>query len=169
MFDGEVGNIVANVNKNNAYIFGTTFEIKAAINANVTFKSDFTYTKGKAYDTGEPLSSIPPLFGNLSLNYSKPRYEVRFFTRFNGRKKLKNYNLSEGIDNIKQTPFITDIGEYQGTPAWMTFNFYLKRKINKKWAFDFAVNNILDQHYKEFASSISAPGRNFTFSLVGTM
>jgi len=169
LFDGDIGDIVANVNKNNAYILGTTFEAKAPLNANLTFKTTFTYTKGHAYDTGEPLSSIPPLFGSISFNYSKPKYETRFYTRFNGRKKLKDYNPSEGIDNIEQTPFITSTGEYFGTPSWITFNFYFKTKVTKNIDLDFAVTNILDQHYKEFASSISAPGRNFTFSLIGTL
>jgi hemoglobin/transferrin/lactoferrin receptor protein len=169
LFDGELGDIVANVNKNNAYILGTTFEVKAPLNTNLTFKTTFTYTKGCAYDTNEPLSSIPPLFGSLSLNYSKPKYEARFYTRFNGRKKLKDYNPSEGIDNIEQTPFITSTGEYYGTPSWITFNIYFKTKVTKNIDLDFAIANILDQHYKEFASSISAPGRNFTFSLTGAL
>jgi len=160
---------VANVNKNNAYILGTTFEVKAPLSANLTFKTNFTYTKGHAYDTGEPLSSIPPFFGSISLNYSKPKYEMRFYSRFNGRKKLKDYNPSEGIDNIEQTPFITSIGEYYGTPSWITFNLYFKTKVTKNIDLNFAVANILDQHYKEFASSISAAGRNFTFSLIGTL
>jgi len=29
------------------------------------------------------------------------------------------------------------------------------------------VDNIFDTHYKEFASGISAPGRNFSFTFLG--
>jgi outer membrane receptor protein involved in Fe transport len=169
LFDGELGDIIANVNKNNAYIFGTTFEIKARLNNNLILKTNFTYTKGQAYDTGEALSSIPPFFGSFSLTYTKPLFETRFYTCFNGRKKLKDYNLSEGIDNIEETPFIVSTGEYYGTPAWITLNFYFKRKLSKTIDIQMSVNNMLDQHYKEFASSISAPGRNFTFSVIGTL
>jgi len=28
------------------------------------------------------------------------------------------------------------------------------------------ISNIFDQHFREFASGISAPGRNFSFSLI---
>ncbi|NQW36937.1 MAG: TonB-dependent receptor [Flavobacteriales bacterium] len=167
LFDGELGNIVANVNKNNAYIVGSTFELKTPLYQNLMFKTSFTYTKGHTYDTDEPLSSIPPLFGNVSLTYTKPAYEISVYSRFNGRKKLKDYNITEGIDNLEQTPFIVGTGAYYGTPAWTTLNFYIKTKISKNIDFDFSVSNLLDQHYKEFASAISVPGRNFTFSLMG--
>jgi len=169
VFDGELGSVVANVNKNNAYVMGTTFELKTPIYQNLIFKTSFTYTKGRAYDTNLPLSSIPPIFGNVSFTYSKPKYELSIFSRFNGRKKLSNYNLIEGTDNVDQTPFIASKNQYYGTPAWTTYNFYIKYKITKSIDFEFAVNNILDQHYKEFASSISAPGRDFSISLIGIL
>ena len=169
LFDGEMGDIIANVNKNNAYIIGSTFEFKTPFNKNLVFKTTATYTKGHTMDTKEPLSSIPPLFGSLSLTYSNPQFESRIYTRFNGRKSLKDYNPSEGIDNIEQTPFITSTGQYYGTPAWATVNFYFKTKLSELLDFQIAVSNILDQHYKEFASSISAPGRNFTFSITGNL
>ncbi|MCF6213337.1 MAG: TonB-dependent receptor [Flavobacteriaceae bacterium] len=167
LFDGEMGAIVANVNKNNAYVTGATFELKTLLYQNLIFKTSFTYTKGHAHDTNEPLSSIPPLFGNASITYTKPTYEISIYSRFNGRKKLKDYNPTEGIDNIEQTPFIVSTGAYYGTPAWSTLNFYINSKINKNIDFNFSVSNLLDQHYKEFASAISAAGRNFTVSLMG--
>ena len=169
LFDGELADVVANVNKNNAYVTGATFELKTPLYNNLIFKTSLTYTKGRTYDTNLPLSSIPPLFGNVSLTYTNPKYELSIFSRFNGRKKLKNYNLTEGIDNIDQTPFIINKNQYYGTPAWITYNFYLKYKISKSIDFELAVNNILDQHYKEFASSISAPGRDFSISLIGIL
>ena len=63
MYDGEEGNVVANVNKDNAYIVGSTFSLKGNISNQWFTKGSLTYTKGEAYDTNEPLSSIPTLFG----------------------------------------------------------------------------------------------------------
>ncbi len=169
LFDGELADVVANVNKNNAYVLGGTFELKTPLYKNLIFKTSFTYTKGRTYDTKVPLSSIPPFFGNISFKYTKPKYEFSIYGRFNGRKKLKNYNLIEGIDNVDQTPFIASKNQYYGTPSWATYNFYLKYKLTKSIDFEFAVNNILDQHYIEFASSISAPGRDYIISIIGRL
>ena len=168
LFDNEWGDIVANVNNNNAYIIGSTFKLSAKIFPNLRFKTSATYTKGRAYDTNLPLSSIPPFFGDASFTYSKQDLEVSIYSRFNGRKKNKDFNTSEGIDNIEQTPFIESTGFYYGTPSWATLNFYTKSKINNNIDVQLTVGNILDQHYKEFASAISSPGRIFTFSVQGT-
>lgn len=165
LFDGEEGNIVANVNRDQAYIIGCTFILKGNITNSFKTRGSFTYTKGKTYDTKEPLSSIPPLFGLLEFSYEKPKFEASIDLKFNGRKKLKDYNLSEGIDNIEQTPLIS-ANEYYGSPSWSTLNINTKYRLTKSLDLQLAVDNILDQHYKEFASAISASGRNFSFSVL---
>ena len=171
LFDGEEGSIVANVNKGNAYVVGGTFNIKSRLGNYFTGKASLTYTKGKTYDTKENLSSIPPLFGQAELNYTKNKFEAGFNIRFNGRKKITDYNLSEGIDNVEQTPIIDPnatevINKYYGTPSWITLNATTSYRLTKNIDLQIAIDNILDQHYREFASGISAPGRNFSFSVL---
>ncbi|MCK5637496.1 MAG: TonB-dependent receptor, partial [Flavobacteriaceae bacterium] len=167
IYDGEELNTVANVNNKTAYIVGGTFTFKGNLSNSFNTKASLTYTKGKAYDTEEPLSSIPPVFGNIELNYVKNRLETGLNIVFNGRKTLEKYNISEGIDNIEETPFISENQEYYGTPSWNTLNFYTRVKATKNIDFLFNIDNIFDQHYKEFASGISAPGRNFSFTVLG--
>lgn len=76
---------------------------------------------------------------------------------YNGWKRVKNYNLI-GEDNFKYaTP--------EGMPAWYTFNYRLAYHPNKNFTLQFSVENIFDYHYRVFASGISAPGRNFIFSV----
>ena len=55
-----------------------------------------------------------------------------------------------------------------GTLAWTTYNFYSSYKLSESITFNFAVENILDVHYRPFSSGVSAPGRNFIFSLRGS-
>jgi len=167
IYDGEEVNVVANVNKKTAYIVGGTAIFKGNISNAFQTKAALTYTKGKAYDTNEPLSSIPPIFGNIEISYIKKKWETGVNFIFNGRKKLEDYNISEGIDNIDQTPYIVESKEYYGSPTWQTLNFYSRYKATKNIDFLFAVDNLFDQHYKEFASAISAPGRNFSITLLG--
>jgi len=166
VYDGEQGNVVANVNKGNAYIFGGTFSLRGKINRYLISKASITYTKGKAYDTDEPLSSIPPIFGSLEIGYQKSRFQASVNWRFNAQKKLKDYNLIEGIDNVQQTPYDSESNSFLGNPSWNIFNLNTNYKFNNSVTFYFNIDNIFDIHYKEFASSISSPGRNLSISLL---
>ena len=166
IYDGEELETIANVNMGNAYITGSTFLFKAHISENFSGSGSVTFTKGRAYDTGKPLSSIPPAFGDVAIEYAKNRFLAGINFRFNGMKSFSQYNLEEGIDNIEETPYLEDKGRYYGSPAWNTLNFYSKYQITKNIDFLFSADNIFDVHYKEFASAISAPGRNFSFTVM---
>lgn len=166
-YDGEIVQTIANVNKGNAYIFGGTISLNGKISDFFNAKASATYTKGKAYDTGEPLSSIPPLFGLIEIGYSKNKWDMALNFKFNGQKKHTDYNLFEGIDNVEQTPYNTSTGDYDlGNPSWKTLNYNIQYKLNNKIQLRMHIDNIFDVHFKEFASSISAPGRNFSFSVM---
>ncbi len=168
-YDGEIVNTIANVNKGTASIYGATVSFNGKITSQFFGKASATYTKGKANDTGDPLSSIPPLFGMLEFGYLKNKWETSLNFRFNAKKQFSDYNLIEGIDNIEQTPFNTQTGAYDlGNPSWRTITYNLSYRPNKKIHLILNVANIFDQHYKEFASAISAPGRNFTLSILGS-
>lgn len=165
IYDGEEVETYANVNHDNAYIVGSTFRITGKFLDYFNTQCSVTYTQGKGYDTGLPLSSIPPLFGNLDVSFSKNKFETGLNFRFNGAKEIEDYNLVEGIDNEEQSPIDSE-GNYVGTPPWKTLNFYSKYNIKRNISLQFMVDNIFDEHYKEFASGISAFGRNYAVSLV---
>ncbi|MDO6811517.1 TonB-dependent receptor [Tenacibaculum soleae] len=171
LYDNELGDIVANVNKGTAYITGATVSYQGKLFANWSTSGFLTYTKGKAYDTNLPMSSIPPLFGRFELNYSKNKFEGGANLVFNAKKDITDYNLDEGIDNHTQTPIINetatkDIDTYYGTPSWMTVGLYAKYTVNDNISVQTQFTNLFDEHYKEFASGVSAAGRNISVSLV---
>ncbi len=173
-YEGEEDNIVSNVNKGKAYITGFTTSFYGKLNRNWKTSGSITYTKGRTYDTDEPLSSIPPLFGRFEVNYKKNNLEITANFRFNAKKRIASYNLSEGIDNHTQTPIInpeatSDIDKYFGTPNWMIFGLNSIYEINKNLSVQVLLNNIFDEHYKEFASGVSAAGRNFSIVLMADL
>ncbi|MEN8124637.1 MAG: TonB-dependent receptor [Bacteroidota bacterium] len=168
IYDGEEVDLVANVNKKSAYIAGGTFLFKANLTKSFNALGTITATNGNTYDTKESLSSIPPVFGRFEINYAKNKFESGLNLKLNGRKRVEDYNIEEGIDNVEETPYIVDRETYYGSPSWSTINFYSSYKITKNINFLFSVDNIFDQHYKEFASAISAPGRNFSFSILAS-
>ena len=62
-------------------------------------------------------------------------------------------NEEEGADN--------------GFPAWHTINLATQYQVTKNIQFRLALENITDNHYKNFASAISSPGRNLIIGLNG--
>jgi hemoglobin/transferrin/lactoferrin receptor protein len=166
IYDGEEVETYANVNHKNAYIVGSTLSFRGKFSPSWHTSGSITFTKGAGYDTKDPLSSIPPLFGNLELGYSKNKFETALNFRFNTAKKLDDYNLIEGIDNIEETPINPSTGFYNGTPSWSTLNFFSRYQVTNFMSVQFRIDNIFDQHYKEFASGVSAPGRNYSVSIL---
>lgn len=165
IYDGVTATTAANINNKNAYIFGSTISFQGEIATNLKSRGSVTYTKGESYDKKQPLSSIPPVFGDLEFTYQQKRFQTSLSYQFNAAKKLSAYNLEEGIDNIEQTPYIQSSGKYYGTPKWSTFNIGTSYQFTDKLKVSLKVDNIFDIHYREFASSISASGRNY----VGTL
>lgn len=170
-FDGELGNAVNNQNKGKAYIFGYTLNYLGKISKTINTSGFITYTKGKTYDTEEPMSSIPPLFGQFELNYKKNNIEIGAALRFNSKKDIEDFNFTEGIDNHDLTPIVNanatneeDI--YFGTPAWVTAGLNGRYSINKNFSVQARLDNIFDEHYIEFASGVSSPGRNLSLSFM---
>ena len=170
-YDGELENIVANQNRGNAFIFGYTANYQGKLSKQLTTNGFITYTKGRTYDSKEPLSSIPPLFGQFDVNYTDNKIQIGTSFRFNSKKDIADFNFTEGIDNHDLTPIIDenaleDIDKYYGSPSWFAFGINSSYTFNENWKLQGRISNLFDQHYREFASGISAPGRNFSFSLI---
>ncbi|KGL62139.1 TonB-dependent receptor domain-containing protein [Polaribacter sp. Hel1_85] len=170
-FDGKFGDAVSNQNKGTAYIFGYTINYLGKISSKINTSGFITYTKGRTYDTEEPMSSIPPLFGQFELNYKNNKIELGADVRFNSKKDIADFNFTEGIDNHDLTPIVdanatADIDKYYGTPSWTTIGVNGRYLLTDNLSVQARLNNLFDEHYIEFASGVSAPGRNLSVSFV---
>jgi hemoglobin/transferrin/lactoferrin receptor protein len=171
LFDGEYGNAVANQNRGNAFITGYTISYLGKLSNAWNTSGFITYTKGRTYDSEEPMSSIPPLFGQFEVNYKRDKIEVGAALRFNSKKDIEDFNFTEGIDNHDLTPVVDanaanneDI--YFGTPSWMTIGINGRYLVTENFSLQARLDNLFDEHYIEFASGISSPGRNLSVSFV---
>lgn len=170
-FDGEFGNAVNNQNKGTAYVFGYTVNYLGKISNTINTSGFITYTKGRTYDTEEPMSSIPPLFGQFEVNYTKDKIALGAEIRFNSKKDIEDFNFTEGIDNHDLTPVVNpnaanDEDKYFGSPSWMTLGINGNYEVNNNFSVQARLDNILDEHYIEFASGVSSPGRNLSVSFI---
>jgi len=170
-FDNEFGNAVSNQNKDKAYITGYTANYLGKI-SNAWRTSGFvTFTKGRTYDTNEPMSSIPPLFGQFEVNYKVDRLELGAALRFNSKKDIADFNITEGIDNHDLTPIVNanateQTAIYAGSPSWVTVGLNGRFVVSDNFSVLARFDNLLDQHYIEFASGIASPGRNLSISFM---
>ncbi|MGY8950739.1 MAG: hypothetical protein ACKVJW_03065, partial [Flavobacteriales bacterium] len=115
-----------------------------------------SYVNGSSSDS-LPLAHIPPLSIRGELNFkSNKKSEITLYIKYNAWKKVINFDAN-GIDNIEEATV-------DGTPSWYTLNLRYTKQLNKI-RLSVSCENILDAHYKTFASGLSASGRNFIVSL----
>ena len=151
---GSMSQVLANQNKQHAYLFGITSSFKAQCTDNLFLGFGLSYTYGRIKtDTSDyPLDHIPPIIMNLDLGYKYKNFNAGFIVNFNGSKNIRDYYLN-GEDNEQ---YATE----KGMPAWLTANIHLSYKVWKFITLQAGVENIFDVQYRFFASGINAPGRN---------
>ena len=153
LYDGVLSRVQANQNAKQAVIGGFNLGMRWDILKGLRLEQTLTYTKGRDLGSDVPLDHIPPLFGRTMLRWEWKRLEAQVFALYNGWKRIEDYSPN-GEDNQK---FATA----DGMPAWYTLNFRGTIAITKNFKAQLGVENILDRHYRVFASGISAPGRNY--------
>jgi hemoglobin/transferrin/lactoferrin receptor protein len=165
--------IKTNKNTGKAEIYGATTSVSMRIASNYTLETDYTYIKGRNKDTDLPFTHIPPSFGKTALYADFDQWRASFYALYNGRKSIDEYDLISGTDNEEESPmewvYLEESDswheEFQGTPAWYTLNMSFMYRFTENFTLQLAAENILDHHYKTFASGLSAPGRNFILTL----
>ena len=156
-YNGEMTKIQAIVNTENAIVYGVNAYARLNITKELAFNASYNYTKGIDLANEIPLEHIPPQFGKIDLTFVKDNWNTSLYSFYNFRKNLADYQ--SGGDNLDLTP------NEGGTPPWWTLNYRLSYTFAEIITAQFAVQNILDTHYMQFASGISAPGRNFMIGL----
>lgn len=157
LYDGDSAYIVTNANILSARVFGISIGFYTDIGKFVSLTANFNYTRGKEKDTGNPMAHIPPLFGRVGMLTKVKRFQTELWVDFNGQKTAALYSQ---YSEDRQDEAIN-----LGTPGWFTLNLRTTAQVNKYFSIQFALENILNQHYKPFSSGISAPGRNASLTL----
>lgn len=160
-FDGQLCQVMSTVNAGKAFIYGFEGSVSGQLSKQIALLATFNYTKGRVLtDTiPYPLDHIPPVFGKLSVISTIKQFRTEFFVNYAGWKRVTDYSMT-GEDNFA---FATA----DGMPSWFTLNARIFYSFTKSISLQLACENILNQNYRQFASNISAPGRNFIITLRG--
>jgi hemoglobin/transferrin/lactoferrin receptor protein len=161
VYDGVMSQVMTTTNTGRAFVYGFEGFVSGEIGEYFSIIGTVNYTYGriKTDTIPYPLDHIPPVFGKFGITYHVDKFKTELFANYSGWKRLKDYNLI-GEDN-----FAYALPE--GMPSWFTLNIRAGYNFNKTVSVQVACENILDQNYRNFASNISAPGRNFILTLRG--
>tara|TARA_B110000902_G_scaffold63301_1_gene75029 strand:+ start:4868 stop:7300 length:2433 start_codon:yes stop_codon:yes gene_type:complete len=165
LYDEVLSETYHNANVKKAFIYGFSGLLNIDLTPDLKFSNSMTYTYGQILNNPgrSPLDHISPLFGRSSIDLQIKKIKTSFFIVFNGDKKSKDYNLS-GEDN--ELFSVDPINGFM--PKWMTVNLNTSYSFSEKIQFQLSFNNILDTNYRQFASNISAGGRNISLTLRGS-
>ena len=173
LYDGRLTPIYQIQNVALANISGLYLNAKVRLVQSLWFTGSITQTKG-IYQTAEtateqPLDHIPPVYGQASLRWNGADWYLEAQCLFNGEKRAKDYSSSGEDNQDKQPVGLADIdgdGKPDGfNPAWQCFNLRGGYQHKSGLNVTASVENILDLHYRYFASGMSAAGRSINFSL----
>ena len=155
-WNGENYVVIANQNEESGLVYGLNHSLAISVKS-FQLQYALNYTKGFITSNLNPIGHIPPLTGNIYLKYDKSKYSFSLFSFFNGTKKIADFGTGNVDNPLEATS--------EGYPSWYTLNAKFSLKINSQIRLAMSVNNLLDIHYKTFASGISAPGRNYCLTL----
>jgi hemoglobin/transferrin/lactoferrin receptor protein len=161
-FDGNLSAVQSMQNSEQAIIYGIEGNFLARITKSLSIGSNLTYTHGHVTTGNIPLDHIPPMFGKTFIKLDLTKFTAEFYARYNAWKHIEDYSPS-GEDNEAYAAKEGD--KVVGTPAWYTLNLRAGYQFNRYIGLQAGVENILDVHYRNFASGISAPGRNVFVTL----
>lgn len=177
---GDTLRVQSNVNADEAAIYGFDLELRRQLGKHFSLHTDFHWLRGirreKATNRFFPQDHIAPAYGSATLKFKTKKIDANFRLRYQFAKPLERYAVNAyelgtfgGVinidrtgtaDNLELTPRDPVTGEFVGTYGWFTLNFNGQYQLNEHWTFRLGLENILDTHYRTFASGVSAPGRN---------
>ena len=155
--EGDFAQVQTNKNAANANIYGISSKVRYLISSHWLASATYNYTYGQDLTAEVPMAHISPEFGKVSVEFQKERVTAEAYMMYAFQKDVDRFGQGT-TDNLIEA---TEIG----TPAWQTFNVRTSTQISKTVVLQLSVENILDTHYKVFASGLSSPGRNVIMSL----
>lgn len=173
--------VQTNVNAESAQVYG--FDLNAAIDLNKswTARTSFHYLRGRRKQLAPdgntltlPQDHIPPPYGATTLSWVKKEngLEAGLRLRYQLAKSVEDYAVGEisgdettgytfdrigTADNLELTA-IDGSSNFVGSRAWWTANLYLSYEVTNQLTLRLKADNLLDRHYRTFASGVSAPG-----------
>ena len=149
--EGDTNEVQVNANVGRGLIRGMQWQAHYRAADGWRLRATLNLTRGRNAE-GQPLSHIPPAFGLVAASRSGEWLTFDAHLRWSGWKRAEDCGPGATDNLAEATP--------EGTPAWWTMGFDVDMRITERTTFSCGIHNLLDRHFKVFASGISAPGRD---------
>lgn len=150
---GDTLKVKQKANTGEAFVAGFESSLRAEITPELSSYASLSFSYGQNTTLDEPIGKMPPMFGRLGLRWQQKCYWLDGFLRFAAEQdRLSADDLDD--DRIPEG----------GTPGWQVITLRAGVDLLDELSLRTAIENILDVNYREHASGINAPGRNFIVS-----
>lgn len=167
-YDGTLSRVLALQNTNRVVVMGGQVGVKVDVLKGLSLQSNINLQRGEEKDfaTGNIYSPthVPPSFGSTQINYQRKKWRATVYVLYNGTVRFENLALTERADAHL---YAKDKDGNPYVPNWHTWNAKFSYDVTKNITCDVGIENIADIRYRPYSSGISAPGRNFIFTLRG--
>lgn len=165
MYDGRNSRVFAVQNASRANVYGIQSEVEVFFTKKLTFVSRFTWQNGEeVLDDGSKASlrHAVPWFGISRLVYRSNKLRAEFYSVYQSEI---TYEQMSPVERAKPHLYAKDADGRPYAPFWMTFNLKFSYQPIRHLDFSAGIENLTDLRYRPYSSGISAPGRNFIFSV----
>ncbi|GAB4329458.1 MAG: TonB-dependent receptor [Bacteroidales bacterium] len=169
IYDGELSRVQAVQNFASARVWGFLAEIEWAVNSHLTLSTVYNFQKGTDIDqegTQTPGRHAAPPFGVTRLTGTWQKLKAQLYAVYTAAKKYEDLPPGE---HRKDYMYALDENGHPWSPSWYTLNLKAVYNLNKFLTLGLGLENITDRRYRPYSSGISAPGRNFIFTISGQL
>jgi len=165
LYDGQMSRVLAIQNAASAFVYGIQSGLEIKLPYGFGLMSRFTYQVGKEeLDEGgsAALRHAVPWFGVTHLTYNRNKLKADVYIQYQSAVKFNEMPPSE---IAKKHLYAINEGGNPYSPQWITINFKAVYHVTDFLLLNAGVENLSDLRYRPYSSGISAPGRNFIFSV----
>ncbi len=165
IYDGELSQVLAIQNAASARIYGIQAGIELALSKHLLITSRYNWQEGQEEleDGSEsPSRHAAPAFGLTRLSYSKKKLKLEITSQYSREISFQEMPVEE---KSKPQLYAKDENGNPYSPGWNVINLNATYQLLPSIQFMAGIENIRDIRYRPYSSGLTAPGRNFSFSL----
>ena len=167
-YDGVPSNVLAIQNAASAEVVGIQAGFELAITRHFLFTSRYNWQKGTEElddETKSPSRHAAPAFGMTRLTFAKGKLKFVLTSQYNAEVVFEDMPVEE---KGKPQLYAKDSDGKPYSPSWTIFNLNSSYQLFSFLEINAGIENIRDLRYRTYSSGLTAPGRNFTFSIKGS-
>lgn len=146
-------------------VYGIQAGIELKLPYGFSFDTEINWQVGEDEEEDgsvSPSRHASPFFGVSRLSYQHQKINLEFYAQFLGERTHDDLAPSE---RNKDEIYALDAKGNTFAPAWYTLNIKALYNLSETFKITAGTENLTDQRYRPYSSSISGPGRNFVLAL----